>query len=638
MKSLLPLLLLIFLSVGCDDLVEQLNTIVEEHERAPGLDWISNRDLTSAQFSEKFNSYSDRGYRMIDVDAYPTNDGVRYAMIWIKNTDNRRWAEYRDMSSTEYHDKWTELGDQGMRPIDVEMYRKNGNWKYAGIWEENVENYQWLSNRNLTGDQYGTQFQERSDDGYRLIDMEAHDTPDGLRYAAIWVENREGLSWSQLRNMDRDEYQQELDSRVANGFRVLDFECYLAGGQERYAVIWVENPNGRLSAVRSGRNATGFANYWRQYRDEGMRLVDFERYDTPSGSRYAGVWLENEPRMRWEHRAAVDQAVEGHLANANLMAISAVVMHDGEIRYRRGFGWADEDAGKTAHAESVYSLASVSKTIGATLAVKLEDEGRLADGTSVSLNLDNTTRSYIPLPGNGHTHTVEQLIAHLGCIEHYQNPRNEPSGHFSTAAAASAAINNRGIVSNCTIGTQRSYSTHAYTHLGAVLEEVTDRPITRLVEEEISDPYNLPSIRAMYRTSSLPANYERVRPYNSGGSEISYSDNSWKVLGGGLEGNLVDLARFARKIETGDILRPAARDDMWTRVAPSASNTYAIGWDTNTSPNYVDHGGDGTGTRTYLRVYRIDGEQLIIALAATRKTSAINLPGLANQIEAIVLP
>jgi CubicO group peptidase (beta-lactamase class C family) len=622
MKTTLLLLITCLLTSLASPLLSQA--------RSPNLDWKSNRDLTSSQFSERFKQYSDQGYRITDVDAYPTSSGLRYAMIWVKNTDRRGWAEHRDMTSEAYNKKWAEYKAKNYRPIDIEMYKNNGKWYYAGIWVENKERLSWKSNRNLTGKVYGEQFLVRKKAGFRLIDVEVTDTPQGPRYAAIWVQNKDKTQWAQLRNMSRTSYQAEVNKRSADNFRIVDFECYTISGQERYAAIWVKNKTGQATITRSGRNEVSFANYWRQYRDEGYRLIDFERYNTPKGSRYAGVWVENSDRFRWKHKKAVNRVVEDYLKNNNFKAISAVVMEGDKVRYQRGFGWADENAGKKAHGRSVYNLASVSKVVGSTLAAKIDREGRLADRTPISLDLTKLTRDYISLPGSGHTHTLEQLTAHLGCIEHYQNPRAEPSGHFATAQAASDALKNRATVSGCTVGTQYNYSTHAFTHLGAVLEKVTKRNISQLVEEEISQRYNLPSLRSMYRNRTLRKNYERVSPYTNAGVEFSYSNISWKVLGGGLEVDMVDLAKFARGVRKGTIVSPATRDYIWTKVAPSSNSNNGIGWGINSGSGFASHGGDGTGTKTYLRVYFGDKKQYVIALAGTRKNAT--LPGLANQI------
>jgi hypothetical protein len=140
----------------------------------------------------------------------------------------------------------------------------------------------------------------------RLIDMEVYPTPGGLRYAAIWVENRDNREWAQLRDMTRESYQQNVDQRSAQGFRVVDFEAWRTAGGVRYAAIWEKRPGNRAFQVRTDRNAQQFADLWAQYRDEGYRLHDFERYDTPNGPRYAGIWVENDARFRHPRKAQID--------------------------------------------------------------------------------------------------------------------------------------------------------------------------------------------------------------------------------------------------------------------------------------------------------------------------------------------
>src|SRR5690242_2615214 len=84
--------------------------------------WYSFRDLSSDAFSEKFDQFKNSGYWMIDLDCYETSSGVKYSMVWEKNTGNRGWFEYRNMTDDAYHTKWTELKDDGYRPVDIESY------------------------------------------------------------------------------------------------------------------------------------------------------------------------------------------------------------------------------------------------------------------------------------------------------------------------------------------------------------------------------------------------------------------------------------------------------------------------------------------------------------------------------------
>jgi CubicO group peptidase (beta-lactamase class C family) len=582
-----------------------------------GLAWASYRDLTNAQFAARFDEYR-RNYIITDVDAYPHGGGLRYSMIWQENVDGRGWAEWRNLTSSGYHAKWEQYRDAGYRPLDVEGYQSGNAMRYAGIWVENREGLSWYSYRDLTASQYATHFDDKSARGYRLVDMEAYVTPSGLRYAAIWYENRDRLGWAQYRDMDRTTYQQKIDYFAAKNYRVIDFESYTVGGRQLYAAIWERNVANRAYVVRSDRTEQEYANYWREYRDMGYRLVDFERYETPSGMRYAGVWTENESRYRYPKRGQLDKLIETYRATNGIPGISVAIVRNGNIVYRRGFGFAEIDAQKVAHGETVYNTASVSKVFGGTLAAKLEDEGQLADGTPVSLDLSDATSTYVANLPASHSHSVEELLSHLGCVWHYDTGPEPPNGFYATATAATLSISNTPPLAGCTIGVDRNYSTHGFTFVGAVLEQATGRPVDRLVKEEIANRYGLSSLRAQFETSSLPANYERAAPYNDAGNETSYEDSSWKVLGGGLEINAVDLALFGWKTLNAQIVDAATRDNrLWTRVVANQPN--GLAWEIGTigGRRVAEHGGSWSGARSHIRVYRDDG--LSIAILSNRR-------------------
>ena len=621
------------------------------------LGWASFRDLTSAQFSSKFDEFSAAGYIMIDVDAYPQGSSLRYSMVWQKNTDGRDWAEHRNLTSAGYNDKWQEYRDLGYRPLDVEGYLKGSNLRFAGIWVDNVEGLGWSSRRNMTGAEYGDYFQQQKGKGRRPIDIEVYPTNSGLRYAAIWYENTPNKKWAALRNMTRNQYQKELTERAEKGFRVIDFESYPTANGQRYAAIWEKHPAGRAWVVRSDRSKLAFANLWRRYRDEGYRLVDFERYPTPQGQRYAGFWVENDSRFDYSRKSDIDDLIAQYRSDNNLPGISVAVIEDGKVIYRRGFGWADVEGGKVAHGETVYNAASVSKAIGGTLAAKLEDEGELKDGTPVDLDLTRQTARYltkIPIGGgdtvtlpNHHTHQVDELLAHLGCVAHYTTTPSiaNQTTHYANEIAAVQSIWNTQLVQNCTVGTTRSYSTPGFTFIGAVLERATGRAVDTLVKQELADRYGLPSLRVQFTTSSLPANYERAVPYNGSNNATSYQNNSWKMLGGGIEIHAVDLARFGWKVLNGNIVDPTARDNrMWTpvRAGCGASTSGAcrngLAWSLKSvgGRRVAEHSGSWTGARSFIRVYRDDG--LVIAVMSNRKGHSVDdVDGLTTNIGNAVL-
>ena len=101
--------------------------------------------------------------------------------------------------------------------------------------------------------------------------------------------------------------------------------------------------------------------------------------------------MENASRFDYPRKGTLDSIITDYRSDNNLPGISVVVIRNGQVIYRRGFGFADVSEGKVAHGETVYNAASVAKVIGATLAGKLEAEDRLRDGTTFSLDLTNRT-------------------------------------------------------------------------------------------------------------------------------------------------------------------------------------------------------------------------------------------------------
>jgi hypothetical protein len=146
------------------------------------LDWVSLRDLTSAAFSAAFTRYSGENYLMIDVDAYPHGSELRYSMVWRKNIDGRGWAEHRNLSSARYHQLWQKYRDLGYRPLDVEGYMQGSDLRFAGIWVENKEGFSWSSRRGMTSREYANYFQEQRAAGRRPIDIEVYQTGNTTRF------------------------------------------------------------------------------------------------------------------------------------------------------------------------------------------------------------------------------------------------------------------------------------------------------------------------------------------------------------------------------------------------------------------------------------------------------------------------
>jgi hypothetical protein len=80
-----------------------------------------------------------------------------------------------------------------------------------------------------------------------------------------------------------------VEKRHAEGYSLVDFEGYMIGNAMRYAAIWEKRP-GVATTVRTDRTVPEYEALWNQYRDEKLRPIDTEMYNTPNGVRFGGVW------------------------------------------------------------------------------------------------------------------------------------------------------------------------------------------------------------------------------------------------------------------------------------------------------------------------------------------------------------
>lgn len=256
--------------------------------------WQSLRDRTPAQFDADLTSRRKDGFIPVDIDADASGGSYRLAAVYQRNTDNRDWAVLHGLTDAAYTQAWGNFASLGLRLADFETYLLDGVRYYNGLWVENVEGYSWSSRRNMDLNAYIDYVNGVRSAGRMLIDLDVYQTAGGsLRYAAASVHNADGLDWIANTGLSVNSFN-TLIANTSDTMRPLVATSLETGAGQRYAVILVENANGRDWAERHDLTSADFGLVWGAFAGAGFRLVGYDRYETAAGVRYLGIWRQND--------------------------------------------------------------------------------------------------------------------------------------------------------------------------------------------------------------------------------------------------------------------------------------------------------------------------------------------------------
>jgi CubicO group peptidase (beta-lactamase class C family) len=184
--------------------------------------------------------------------------------------------------------------------------------------------------------------------------------------------------------------------------------------------------------------------------------------------------------------AEVDDAIEARVSTDHLPGAALLVVRDGRVLRRQGYGSYDPT--------SVVPIASASKWLTVATLLTLVDEGRLS--------LDDPVRAYLPeFRGVTGSATIRQLLSHTSGIA--QDDCVWDRGSSLQACATEVAA--RGATG--TPGSGFAYGNTGFSVAGRIIEVVTGTSFEQAFEQRIAAPVGMTSTRfdgASYPTEANP--------------------------------------------------------------------------------------------------------------------------------------
>jgi serine beta-lactamase-like protein LACTB len=303
-------------------------------------------------------------------------------------------------------------------------------------------------------------------------------------------------------------------------------------------------------------------------------------------------------------RSQMESAISAFMAKSKAPGTSVAVVEDGKIVWSAGFGMADLENSVPATPQTLYRLASISKSLTATAAMLLWERGKL--------DLDVPVQKYCPaFPQKEYPITTRELMAQLGGIRYYHSesqddPEIGNTEHFEHPIKAGLDFfKNDPLIAKP--GTEYHYSTQGYTLVGCAIEGASGKSYTDFLRENVFVPAGMSSTRADDRFAIIPHRtdfYHRLK--NGRIVNADFLDASYKIPGGGWLSSAEDMARFEIALLDNKLIQPATRKVMWTpqKARKEPDGPYALGWRTATNKgvNTYWHSGGQQGTSTFFEV------------------------------------
>jgi CubicO group peptidase (beta-lactamase class C family) len=308
-----------------------------------------------------------------------------------------------------------------------------------------------------------------------------------------------------------------------------------------------------------------------------------------------------------------------------------IVIQDGKILKKAGYGMADLERGVPIESDTAFRLASVSKQITAMAIMLLEEEGRLGYD-------DPLTRFLPELSRFGDDLTIRHLLTHTGGLPDYYDVMVEVSGVERPLTKHALDVFSGWGEPLFAPGERYEYSNPGYELLALIVERASGRKFPEFVEGRIFAPLGMTHSVVMDEPS--PHIAKRALGYRKNGDAFEvYDDDPLNYIfgSGGIYSTVEDLYHWDQALYGEQLVRAETLAEAFRPVRYNSGEAYpyGFGWglEDHLGRRRVSHAGGWVGFSTFIARY-VDDRFSVIVLTNLEDADA---EGLANSIAGIYL-
>jgi serine beta-lactamase-like protein LACTB len=298
---------------------------------------------------------------------------------------------------------------------------------------------------------------------------------------------------------------------------------------------------------------------------------------------------------------AIDRLVKAFMTANGVPGLSIAVVADGRLQWSSSYGFADVENSVKATGATMYRSASIGKTMTATAAMQLVEQGKL--------DLDADIRDYCSaFPAKQWRITPWNLLTHTSGIRHYGGPHDIEEQfstiHYATVSAALAPFKDDPL--QFEPGTKFQYSTYGFDVLGCVIEGAAKTSLLPYMREHVWLPAGMTSTRdddPAAIVANRAAKYTRVDGQLRNAPAIDISN---RLPAGGYLTTATDLGRFIEALLNDRLVKHATFATMTTpaKLKDGRKVEYGLGWGVETDEWQQDrwtfHGGSSPGASGFV--------------------------------------
>lgn len=279
-----------------------------------------------------------------------------------------------------------------------------------------------------------------------------------------------------------------------------------------------------------------------------------------------------------ELKKDIDALFESY-AHYNRFVGSVLISENNTIIYQQSFGYADIAGKKKNTKNSIFSIASLTKSLTAVGIMRLVEDGKLTLETPISI--------YFPdfMPNNSKDITIQHLLNNSSGME-ANIGRKDDSGNGLMPEVSSITLDEllekfKASKLKFEPGTGYEYNNFGYLLLAHIIKKVSGQPYADYMEQAVFKPANMKNTAV----ATFKPNHQKAKPYLGLGMNEFQNFNSpfhpsWLQGAADINSTTLDLFKFMQALENGTLLKVASKNMLYSATQAMGVNNMlsGLGW------------------------------------------------------------